>query len=225
MLIVAVPKSASSSLVTTLCEATGKRRASPDIRRRHLRDAPAAAGFACLRRFNRELVEVPPAALAALAARDTVQKHHIAPTAHNRALLRGVPKVILLRPGEEVAAAYWRGYATSTWTSDVTEITRCASEAEWLAVARDMGLVAEVEAFNAGWREAGDGLVITHAELTADSRGTLARVLAHFGESAARIPELARVNFTRDGGAGMPGWRRLMWAARAWRARFLGSAR
>ena len=160
MLIVAIPKSASSSLVASLAQATGWPRQNADIRKRFLTPAPAPDGFAQLKRFHSEVADLTPEVATLIALPDQITKLHVVPTANNTALLRDMRKVVLLRPAEEIVAAYWRGLETSTWTTLVGDIARCSSQAEWMGLADRIGLTSELHQFNEGWQSAdGQSLV------------------------------------------------------------------
>jgi hypothetical protein len=97
LLIVAIPKSASSSLVASVQEATGWAKSNAGIRKQHLTPLPAPEGYGQLKRFHSEVAELTPDVVELLKQPDQIVKLHIAPTANNLALLRDVPKVVLLR--------------------------------------------------------------------------------------------------------------------------------
>ena len=224
MLIVAIPKSASSSLVASLASATGWPKQNADIRKRYLTSAPAPVGYEQLERFHSEVAELTPEVAELLSRPNQITKLHVVPTDNNLALLRDVPKVVLLRPAEEIVAAYWRGLETSTWTTLVGDIARCKTKDDWVELAGKLGLAAELQAFNDRWRQdPGNALVISYSELTGSPEATIARVMDYFGIDADTVPELAQVNYTRDGGAGTPTHKRAWFALKRVWARLAGN--
>ena len=223
MLIVAIPKSASSSLVASLAAATGWPRQNADIRKQFLTPAPAPAGYQQLERFHSEVAELTPEVVELLKRPEQITKLHVVPTGNNLALLRDVPKVVLLRPAEEIVAAYWRGIETSTWTTLVGDIARCENQAEWIALAGRLGLTGELQRFNEGWLSgAGDALLISYEDLTGKPEQTIRAVMDYFGLQSTSVPELAQVNYTRDGGAGTPAHKRAWFGLKRLWARAAG---
>lgn len=223
VLIVAIPKSASSSLVASLCVATGYSRANAEIRKSFLSAAAPPPEYRQLNRFHSEVAELSDASIVAMTRPRQVAKLHIVPTSNNLTRLRDVPKIVLLRPAEEVVAAYWRGMETATWTTSVKEIANCKSLEQWMQVARDMGLTSELEAFNTQWKSApGDSLVISYHQLTSDSEATIKLVLEYFDFNVENVPALGKVNFSRDGGAGTHFHKRLYFTLKRVWAKFAG---
>ena len=224
MLIVAIPKSASSSLVASLSAATGYPRSNPEIRKKFLAAAAAPAEYRQLKRFHREVAELSDEAVAAVTRPRQIAKLHIVPTDNNLSRLRDIPKIVLLRPAEEVVAAYWRGMDTSTWTTSVKDIATCETPEEWSQTANDIGLTAELEAFNRRWNASpGDSLIVSYHQLVTDSEATISAVLEYFGLDVGEVPDLGRVNYSRDGGAGTHLYRRLYFTIRRAWARVAGN--
>jgi hypothetical protein len=224
LLIVAIPKSASSSLAASLAKATRWPRQNADIRKRFLTPAPAPDGYTQLKRFHSEVADLTPEAAQLLALPGQITKLHVVPTANNLALLRDMPKVVLLRPAEEIVAAYWRGLETSTWTTLVGDIARCSTQDQWMGLAEQIGLTDELRRFNHDWQLFdGDALVISYADLTRQPEATIRAVMEYFGIDTACVPELAQVNYSRDGGSGTPAHRRMYFALKRVWARFAGS--
>ena len=224
MLIVAIPKSASSSLVASLCAATGYPRTNAEVRKNFLTAAPPPIEYRQLKRFHSEVAELSEEAVAALVKPRQIAKLHIVPTDNNLSQLCEIPKIVLLRPAEEVVAAYWRGMETATWTTSVKEIARCKSLEQWMQTAKDIGLTAELEAFNQHWKASpGNSLVVSYNQLTTNSDATIASVLKYFNLDAGNVPELARVNYSRDGGAGTLVHKRLYFSLKRFWARVAGT--
>ena len=223
MLIVSIPKSASSSLVASLQAVTGYRRNTPKVRKQFLRPAPPPPGYSQLKRFHSEVAEVSDEAVKTLLQPEQITKLHIVPTDNNLRQLRDVPKIVLLRPAEEVVAAYWRGMETATWTTSVKEIARCDSLDQWMQTAADMGLTDELKAFDRRWRAAdGNLLVLDYQHLVTDSDAAFAAVFEYFGLDINEMPELAKVNYSKDGGAGTRFYKRMFFSLKRIWARNAG---
>jgi len=199
MLIIAMPKSASSSFARSLSDATGLPVANREARA-PWKARPKVAAFPLLAAIHHgDAYELAPADIEAMARIQGVTKHHILPTANNVAMLAGVPRIVLLRDPAEVIDAYWRGYASGVWPDAFEVLGAGRTLEQWRIAARKAGLDAELQRFAEGWRSApGKSLVLDYAGLTADSASTLRQALDFFGHQNAAVPALAREKFTRD---------------------------
>ncbi len=199
MLIVAIPKSASTALIATLSEAHGLPVETRRIRDDVLLRRPIAPGYWHIAQFHRrDFVELDERVARTMAARDLFVKLHFPPTPRNQAVLRDVPKLILLRDAEEIVSAYRRGEETGSWPAKSYEFAYCFSEASWQRRARETGLLAELQRFAEGWRaHAGDKLVLESAELLAQPAQALARVEDYFGLTRSGVGALREERFSR----------------------------
>ncbi|HEU4428627.1 MAG TPA: hypothetical protein VFT98_07725, partial [Myxococcota bacterium] len=153
MLIIAIPKSASTALAVTLSEAHGIPIASQRIRDEWLIGAPRAPGYWQLGQFHRrDVVEIDERIARIVAARDVLAKFHFPPTPRNQAVLRDVKKVVLLRAAEEIVSAYRRGEETGAWRTKSFEFAFCFTERGWQRRAGATGLLGELRSFADGWR-------------------------------------------------------------------------
>lgn len=103
MLIIAIPKSASTSLMSTL----GTIHGVPG-RQVFFPDAPLAEGFDVLGRYHSGVREINTTLAARFAGESAVFKQHLPPTPNNVAQLRNRKKVILLREPDAIVAAFRR---------------------------------------------------------------------------------------------------------------------
>jgi hypothetical protein len=200
MLIVAIPKSASTALVATLREAHGLPIETRRIRDDVLLRRPIAPGYWHAAQFHRrDFVEIDERVAEVMAARDLLAKFHLPPTARNQRVLRLIPKVILLRSPEEIISAYRRGELTGVWPTKSYEFAFCLSERSWQRRAKETGVTDELRAFSEGWRSHdGDKLVLESAELVADPAGALARVEAYFRLAPSGLGALRQERFSRS---------------------------
>ena len=201
MLILAIPKSASTALVATLCEAHGLPVETRRIRDDVLLRRPIAPGYWHAAQFHRrDFVELDERVAGVMAARDLLVKFHFPPTPRNQAVLHDVPKLILLRDAEEIVSAYRRGEETGSWPTKSYEFAYCFSEQGWQRRARETGLLAELRRFAEDWRaHAGDKLVLESAELLAQPARALARVEDYFGLPRSGAAALRPERLSRTG--------------------------
>jgi hypothetical protein len=201
MLIVAIPKSASTALAVTLSEAHGIPIESDRIRDESLLGASRAAGYWQMGQFHRrDLVEIDERISRIVAGRDLFAKFHFPPTPGNQAALHDVKKVVLLRDGEQIVSAYRRGEESGAWRAKNYEFAFCLTEEGWQRRARETGLLAELRAFADGWRaHGGDKLVLEFDELFADPAAALARIEDYLGLPSSRVSALRPERFSRTG--------------------------
>jgi hypothetical protein len=199
MLILAIPKSASTALVVTLAEAHGIPIESQRIRDEVLAGAPRAPGYWQMGQFHRrDVIEIDERIARHVAARERLAKFHFPPTPRNQAALRDVKKVVLLRDVHEIVSAYRRGDETGAWRTKSYEFAFCFSERGWQRRARATGLLSELLAFADGWRaHDGDKLVIESAELFADPAGVIARIETYLGLPLSGVATLHAERFSR----------------------------
>jgi hypothetical protein len=210
-------------MVSSISQATGWSTVNAYARQRFLTAAPSPEGFRQLNKFHSDVAELTPEAVDCVMKPDQIAKLHIVPTDNNLTLLHNSPKVVLLRPADEIVAAYWRGMETRTWATTVGEIARCKSLEEWQQVAAEMGLTKELQRFNDQWlADTGDRLVIHYRDLVKKPAVTLSSVFNYAGIDAEQVPDLAKVNYSRNGGVSTSSLKRTYFAAKTAWARFRG---
>ena len=215
MLIIAVPKSASSALIATLERIHGLPNETAQVRRGPIRRCALAHEYRQLERFHRhEVAELSEEVVAAVTRKTSLAKLHFPPTRNNQALLASSPKVILLRDPEEVVHAYQRGDETGEFKLRHPRFCFCFSQAAWMHRARELGVLDELRRFVDGWRaHAGDKLLVESRELIERPAEALARIEDYLGLTHSGAPELARVRFTR-GRAARRSIPRVLWSRR-----------
>ena len=196
MLIVAIPKSASTALLATLGRLHGCYAVQTNFF-----ELPVHDDYAALARFHFDQHELTRGIVDKLVEPDGISKNHIVPTPHNQALLAEHPKVILLREPTEVIKAYRR--AVSAVDHDIEELARCFAdcdaESEWLERAASTGLLQSLQKFYDGWQEhAGDKLIIRYDELIAEPQETVNRIEDYFGLQRSDEVKLVRARYTRS---------------------------
>lgn len=203
MLIVAVPKSASSSLTSTLCSQHGLRYESDRIRRGPLRRCPVADEYRELERFHRrEVAEIDDAVVEAVSNPRVLAKLHFPPTKNNQRRLARVPKVILLRDPVEVIRAYRRGNEAGVFNLHHPSFCFCITEEDWMERARETGVLEQLERFVAGWRaHDGDKLLIESDDLIREPARALERIETYLGLPPSGAQQIARTRYTREDAA------------------------
>jgi hypothetical protein len=206
MLILALPKSASSSLASTLGRLHGLPDLTVETRSRFL---PLLAfpeqvrEFGAMARLHLEAQEIAPEVLDAIRRPGVIHKYHFPPTARNQDLLHGVRKVILLRNPADVVRAYWRGERAGTHPLRDLRFASCFSEESWMARAERTGLLDEMERFCAGWEShGGDKLVMRFEDLVRDPTAAVNRIERYLGLPESREVLLDRERYSR--GADVP---------------------
>lgn len=225
MLIIAIPKSASSSLAALLCERHGLTDDTGELRDRHLgdnREGPARGFQALAHLHRREIREIPEQFVVDSTAPGRLAKHHIAPTPHNQDLLRSHKKVILLRNPDDVVLGYMRGDETGAFPMRGHDYSLCFSARQWLSRARKTGLLAELDEFCRQWElHDGNKLVIRYEDLLENPKRTINAVEAYLGLAQSADVALPRRKYSRESeDRARPGILRSLWRRRqhiAWR--------
>jgi len=216
VLIIAIPKSASTALVATLSKAHALPIRTREIRDEVLLRRPIADDYWHVAQFHRrDFVELDDSVARVTASRELLAKFHFPPTPRNQAVLRGTPKVILLRDAQEIVSAYRRGEESGAWPTKSYEFAYCFSEAGWQERARETGLLRELSNFAIGWRaHDGEKLVLDSAELVAAPEQSLTRIESYFGLRVSGVRELQPERFSRSQAAGGRSFARMLWHRR-----------
>lgn len=198
MLIVAMPKTASTSVMVTLGRLSGL-----PATQEMFPGAPWPRGWHVLPRFHRDMRELDSDLASRFRSRDRIHKQHVVPTENNLERLGGTPLVLLTREPVDIVAAYHR-------VSEIKATNRSAEHGarpdfdgldsieEWQQRADDMGLLAELELFRTRWIDVPEVLEIDFADLTGDPSAAVRRIQAHLGlDVSPGDVELDRMRWTR----------------------------
>ena len=194
MLIVAMPKTASTSLMKTL----GQLHDIP-VQQRAFPARAVPDEYHVLPSFHSDMRQIDQEIARSFADEGRLFKQHILPTDGNRRLLRDVRKVLLLRDPFEVVLAYRRGVLAAT-VAPRDVFAGCDSEAEWLRRSEESGLTADLQRFHAEWaNDDGHTLIIEYTHLILDPTKQIRRVEAYFGWKTSRGPvKLRRDRYSRS---------------------------
>jgi len=178
MLIVSIPKSASTSLLDTF----GKLHALPSqqLTFKHYEKSDL---FPLLGKYHPDAKLLGSSELHEFALDDKLYKQHVLPTADNLSLLKNIKKVVLLRNPYDIVLAYRRAELKSIHGKK-SEFEGKVTEGEWLQAAENNGLLNELKKFNNKWiKEAeknSDVLIIHYRELTKDTHKVINKMEAFY---------------------------------------------
>ncbi len=147
MLIIAIPKSASTSLMSTLghlhnlpyCQNRFKTRKPPE-------------NLTLLPKYHTDIRELHKDDVATINGSNRIFKQHISPTERNLSLLKQTKKVILLRPPHEIIEAYFRAEKRHL-QKQLPEFAHCKTLGDWQKEARKIGLIDELKWFHNRWEK------------------------------------------------------------------------
>jgi hypothetical protein len=193
MLIIAIPKSVSTSLVTTL----GRLYERPATQE-FFQEQAAVEEYPVLCRYHSDARLIGEDQVRRWSQTDAFYKQHIVPVEANREKLRGTRIVLLLRDPEEIILAYRRA-ELARLHPDRVEFAGCSTEQEWLDRSAHCGLLQELRSWTRGWLEdPGHKLVIQQSELVADPGKVVAAIADFWGlPRAGESVELAYERYSR----------------------------
>jgi hypothetical protein len=174
VLLVAMPKTASTSVMTTLATLAG----IPG-EQVYLPTNPWPAGWAALPYQQRDVRELTADQVEMFASRSHLYKQHIAPTDTNLSLLADLRVAVLVRAPEEVVSAYRR---VNLITGDRNPgFKGLDSEEEWQRRAQEIGLIEDLQRFRDVWSAQPNALIVTYAEVMDDPSEALRRIQGQLG--------------------------------------------
>lgn len=194
MLIIAIPKSASTALIKTIGKLHGLA-----TEQTFFGDSPIPRSYRILWYFHSDMRELSVQQAKSFSDKRCFFKQHVPPTKNNISLLSNAQKVILLRSPEDVIAAYWRG--TKTGVHDRLEgFEGLQTLGQWMSKAIDTGLLSDLEHFYTTWKnqESETTLIIMYEELMNDPTWVVRRIESFFNlpDTEGRI-ELVKARYSR----------------------------
>jgi hypothetical protein len=199
MLIVAIPKSASTSLMRTL----GNLHNIPAVQifPKNSKEFPYPS-TKILHLYHSDMREITDDFATKIASSKEIFKQHIPPTTDNLGLLSNVKKVILLRNPEQIIEAYYRAEITKIHKPR-QEFKDCKTLKDWKETARKNGLLNDLVWFHDTWieeskRNSEINLVIKYSELLHNTKETINLVEQHFELPIADKVSLAKERYSRS---------------------------
>lgn len=145
MLIIAIPKSASTSLLLTL-----KKYHGIDATQSFYRDYSPPSNSKFIHQLHSDIRTLTKKESSSFEAPDHFYKQHIFPSEENLQLFSNVKKVILLRDPKEVLMAYRRG-AKKGVHNLIPGFDINWSEEKWIQKAQEVGLWDDLNLFHDQW--------------------------------------------------------------------------
>ena len=201
MLIIAIPKSCSTSLMTTLGDLHGllakQLSFSPDVSHKD---------YPILSKLHYDQSELTPVLVDQFMAPDHIYKQHVVPTAHNLSLLKDRKKVVLLRDPLEIVLSYRRWLMTGLSSPKLKHHVNLMqlfgddlSEDAWLRLAERNGLLEELRRFHNTWAEQKDEkLLLQYCDLVANPKSVVNQIEDYFSLSLSNRVQLAKQRYTRS---------------------------
>lgn len=198
MLIIAIPKSASTALLLTIGKAQKLPWKQICHRWKNLHKTPQ---LEVLSRYHSDMLEYDPPHMKLFADPYKFYKQHIPPTSRNRALLRDVKKVILLREPKEIIEAYWRAEQAGIHRPR-PEFAHCETSNDWLNTAVGNGLWSDLQFFHDQWlREVRyNSCIISYKNVVNHTKQTINKMEEFWGLPITQEDiVLTKVMYSRDG--------------------------
>lgn len=177
MLIISIPKSASTSLLDTF----GRLHALPS-RQLDFKNNPPDERFPLLGNYHNDTCKLSKVDLSILNDKKKLYKQHILPTEQHLALLKHVKKVVLLRNPYDILLSYRRGTIKGIHR-EKNGFKISLTEGEWVEKAERNGFLTELRNFYNGWIHNEDDytLVLKYQELTSEPQKTINEIEKFYG--------------------------------------------
>lgn len=197
MLIISIPKSASTSLLNTF----GKLHALPSRQLDFKHNRPTGK-FPMLSRYHNDTCQLSKKELSIFQHDNKLYKQHILPTEQHVSLLKHVKKVVLLRNPYDILLSYRRGTIKGIHR-EKNQFKTDFSEGEWIEKALQNGFMEELQEFYEGWagQEDENTLLISYKELVRDPHKAINKMERFFGLPLTRKRiKLSKKRYSRHSG-------------------------
>ncbi|MFY0600327.1 MAG: sulfotransferase domain-containing protein [Cyclobacteriaceae bacterium] len=193
MLIIAIPKSASTSLLKTLSEFYS----SGGEQKFFHSEKKIPENYSILGEFHSDVKDYLENEISSFCEEGVFFKQHIPPTKVNLSLLRNRKKVILLRKPIDIVLAYKRGSERGIHKNREA-FDGCHTDQDWLVRAEKIGLMNELTHFHNTWlSEQSDKMILTYEELIEDADSCIKKVADYFGlEPKEGVVELKKYRYS-----------------------------
>jgi hypothetical protein len=162
MLIIAIPKSASTSLMTTM----GRLHNMDYEQDTSFKKLPKPEETKKIHKYHSDIRQINDKVVEKITTSNKINKQHIFPSKNNIEKLRGKKKIILIRDPQSVVGAYRRGVRTGE--SHPVEFAKWyESKNIWIEQAQKSGLLRDLRIFTRRWKQnSRNSLVIEYNQLT-----------------------------------------------------------
>jgi len=191
MLVIAIPKSASTSLLVTLescCRKPGGQTFFPD--------ASIPKETSVIHKYHSDIRECTSKQAQHFSSGTHIFKQHIPPTSNNLSLLRSQKKVILLRKPQGVIGGYFRARFMHNPRKEFEGLTTLS---DWLDRAKEIGLTNDLEWFYNTWSvEQDNSLIINYRSVVEEPLYTVNKIQDFFGLKRSASCTLAKMRYSRN---------------------------
>lgn len=197
MLIIAIPKSASTALMKTLGKIHNLR-STQDLT---VKSLPIPENCRFIYDYHSDIRTLNTDLVRKFNSEHLIYKQHVYPSVHNMELLKQVKKVVLLRSTHDVIDAYRRGAKKKVHNLFKGFSTDMDTDA-WNKKSIEVGLKADLDYFNDQWRLLNNDpntLIIEYDDLIKNTKNTLNKIELFFGLSITEGPvKLKKVNYSKQ---------------------------
>jgi hypothetical protein len=196
MLIIAIPKSASTSLMDTL----GRLHKKPAEQKTDLiANNPISDEFKFIHKYHRDMRELNIDIIKKLSNKNSLYKQHILPTKNNMELLKNTKKIILLRKTKEVIIGYKREFNKTNDAYNRKDFRVCNTDKDWIDKAKKIGLFDDLFNFNQRWKkDDSDKLIIYYDDLIKNPKKEINKIEKYFGLPQSKKVVLSKKRYTRS---------------------------
>lgn len=194
MLIIAIPKSASTSLLKTLSDTYNL----PGKQDYITGENTPKEEYTILWKYHSDMKEISTEHAIKWTRADSFFKQHVLPTSNNQALLTNHKKVILLRDPTDIILSY-RRTQLSGLSKERIEFRGCKTEEDWISHAERIGLMADLKKFYNKWmNHSGDRIIVNYSDFISNSTKEVNRIAEYWDLSKIQGSiEIARERYTR----------------------------
>jgi len=194
MLIIAIPKSASTSLMKTLSD-----NYNLPGNQEYFASANAPQDeFVTLRKYHSDMKEITVEHVDKWTCPNIFFKQHVLPTNNNQDLLKNHKKVILLRDPIDIVLSYRRTQLTGL-SNERIEFRGCKTEEEWIRQAGNNGLLEDLRQFYTKWLEhVGEKLIVHYTDFINNPDKEMNRIAGYWDLPLVHKPvTVAKERYTR----------------------------
>lgn len=176
MLIISIPKSASTSLLDTF----GKLHALPS-RQLDFKNRSSDADFPLLGNLHNDTCKLRNEDFSVFKDQHMLYKQHILPTEEHVKVLKNIKKVVLLRNPYDILLSYRRATVKGIHP-EKNGMHSSLSEGEWIEKAESNGFFDEIKNFHQGWMQQQDEntLILRYKELVNNPHQSINKIEAFF---------------------------------------------
>lgn len=194
MLLITMPKTSSTTLMTTLSKLHSLEH---DM---HFtwqgKSSPLYKEYSRQHSFCWDLDEGSAHKLI-LMAQSKVIKSHILPTDQNVRLLSTTKKVFLRKNPRKIIESYFRGHFTGVYPIKISEFKKYKTLEGWLQYAEESGLLAELSRFYHGWKGGPNCLICDTAHLLENPKKTINTIESFYQLENSQNVVLDHQKYTR----------------------------